>query len=191
MRKIKSLILALSLSPLLLSAWQLPSQAEISQNPPSKGIAGSTSGNNTGAAGSTIFSVPITVQNGGTTTTGNITVTPGEAGTPPVITVPSTVQAAVNTSAQSAVVTLQTGGLTQQQVADVVKSLTQTIANNTQGKVPNGVVVKTGGGEIQTFPTLQSAIVQLLNGSITSLLVNQSVSVTIGNKTVVISNTGE
>lgn len=208
MIKIKSLILALSLSPLLLSAWQLPNQAGYIQ-PESKSISGTTSGNNSGAASFTIFSVPVTIQNGGTTKSGNITIT-NRAGTVK-ITVPPDIQNALNTSAQGAVVTLQTGGLTQQQLATLIAAVAPVIVDSTQGLVPGGVYVilnctqgaATNGGSCaqmpahngrslpagssrgQSFPTLAAAI-PYVRTAITTLPVNDSIDVKIGDNTIVI-----
>lgn len=168
MIKIKSLILALSLSPLLLSVWQLPNQAQLSSNSPSKGTAGSVSGNNSGAGGFTIFSLPV-----GTT-----------SGT---ISVPAAVQAVVNASGQSAVLSLQGGNSTQQQITALVVALASAVVNSTQAKVPGDVLVKIGSGQTQTFSTLAAAIADL-DASISSLPANGSVSVQIGNTTIVISN---
>lgn len=193
MIKIKSLILALTLSPVLLNAWQLPNQAQLSPNSPSKGTAGSVSGNNSGAASFTIFSVPVTLKNGGTPKkpkngdtpkNGNITVT--NSGGIAKITVPPSLQNALNTSAQNAVVTLQTGGLTQQQVAALVVTVAPLIVNSTQAPVPGRLLLSTGsGGQRQSFPTLAAAI-SYLRTAITTLPINGSFSVKIGGNTTII-----
>ena len=79
MLKIRNLIFALSVSPLLSLAWQLPNQAQTLNFNRSSCTAGCNSGANTGAAQTTIFSVPS--RTGGrtgartttaTTPTGNI-----------------------------------------------------------------------------------------------------------------------
>ncbi|MBN3875798.1 MULTISPECIES: hypothetical protein [unclassified Nostoc] len=186
MRKIKSFILAFSLSPLLLSAWQLPSQAQLSQDSPSKGTAGSVSGNNGGAASISVFSTPVTVQTGGATTSGNITATTNASGTL-VITVSPAIQTAVNTAGQNAVVALQTGGLTQQEVASLIASVAPTIVNSTQAQVPGGILLQTGTGLGQSFSTLGAAIASL-STSISALPANGSISLQIGGTTIVISN---
>ncbi|MEH2381612.1 MAG: hypothetical protein V7K27_22445 [Nostoc sp.] len=198
MIKIKSLILALSLSPLLLSAWQLPNQAGLSPIPSSMGPAGSTSGNNSGAASGTIFSVPITLQNGGTTTFGNITVT--NSGGIFKITVPPGIQKILNTSAQRAVITLQSGGFTQQQIAALVGAVAPLIVNRTEAPVPGRVFVivniiqplvpgggslLTGSGKSESFATLAAAI-KYVRTAITTPPVKGSISVQIGgNRTVI------
>ncbi|MEH2418869.1 hypothetical protein [Nostoc sp.] len=197
MIKIKSLILALSLSPLLLSAWQLPNQAQLSPNTPSKGTAGSVSGNNSGAASGTIFSVPVTLQTGGTTKFGNITVT-NSSGTLK-ISVPPNIQNILNTSAQRAVVTLRTGGLTQQQIAALVGAVAPLIVNTTEAPVPGGILVivnrtqalvpggvslSTGSSQRQSFATIAAAI-RYVRTIITTLPVNGSISVKIGGNTTV------
>ncbi|RCJ35183.1 hypothetical protein A6769_19030 [Nostoc punctiforme NIES-2108] len=186
MRKIKSFILAFSLSPLLLSAWQLPSQAQLSQDSPSKGTAGSVSGNNGGASSTSVFSTPVTVQTDGATTSGNITVTTSANGTF-VITVSPAIQTAVNTAGQNAVVALQAGGLTQQEVASLIASLAPTIVNSTQAQVPGGILLQTGTGLGQSFSTLAAAITSL-STSISALPANGSISLQIGGNTIVISN---
>jgi hypothetical protein len=58
MLKTRNLIFALSLSPLLLFAWQLPNQAQSSS--PSKGTAGVDAGAATGASQTSGFSTPTT-----------------------------------------------------------------------------------------------------------------------------------
>ncbi|MEH2317802.1 hypothetical protein [Nostoc sp.] len=200
MIKIKYLILALSLSPLLLSAWQLPNQGiplPIGQTD-SQGISGHTSGNNSGASSGTIFSVPVTLQNGGTTKFGNITVT--NSGGTFKITVPPDIQKILNTSAQRAVVALQTGGFTQQQLAALVGAVAPLIVNRTEAPVPGRVFVivnttqalvpgggslLTGNGERQSFSTLAAAI-GYVRTAITTIRVKGSISVQIGGNTTIL-----
>ncbi|PHM07097.1 hypothetical protein [Nostoc sp. 'Peltigera malacea cyanobiont' DB3992] len=201
MIKIKSLILALSLSPLLLSAWQLPNQAQLSPNKPSKGRAGSVSGNNSGASGVTIFSVPVTIKTGGTTKSGNITVT--NSGGTIRFTVPPDIQNILNTSAQRYVVTLRTGGFTQQQFAALLGAVSPLIVNRTEAPVPGRVLVivniiqplvpgggslLTGSGNSETFATIAAAI-KYVRTAITTLPVKSSISVQIGGNTTVIPPT--
>ncbi|MBN3874674.1 hypothetical protein [Nostoc sp. JL33] len=196
MIKIKSLILALSLSPLLLSAWQLPNQAL--PQPTSNSVSGTNSGNNSGAASGTIFSVPVTLKNGGTTKFGNITVT--NSGGIFKITVPPNIQNILNTSAQRAVVTLQTGSLTQQQIAALVGAVGPLIVNRTEAPIPGRVFVivniiqplvpgggslLTGSGQSESFATLAGAI-KYVRTAITTLPVKGSISVLIGGNTTVI-----
>lgn len=203
MIKIKSLILAVSLSPLLLSAWQLPNQARplpIGQTD-SGGISGHTSGNNSGASGVTIFSVPVTLQNGGTTKSGNITVT--NSGGTIRFTVPPDIQNTLNTSAQRYVVTLQSGGLTQQQFATLLGAVSPLIVNRAEAPVPGRVLVivntiqplvpgggslLTGSGDSETFATIAAAI-QYVRTATTTLPVKGSISVEIGGNTTVIPPT--
>ncbi|MHC5671722.1 hypothetical protein [Nostoc sp.] len=232
MIKIKSVILALSLSPLLLSAWQLPNQAvppyskgmsgHISGNnsgaasgtifslptwqlpnqafplspgqTESGGMSGHISGNNSGAASGTIFSVPVTLQNGGITKFGNITVT--NSGGTLKISVPPNIQNILNTSAQRAVVTLQTGGLTQQKIAALVGAVGPLIVNSTEAPVPGRVLVivnsteapvpgegslSTGSSRRESFATLAAAI-RYVRTTITTLRVKGSISVETGGK---------
>ncbi|MEH2375197.1 hypothetical protein [Nostoc sp.] len=201
MIKIKSLILALSLSPLLLSAWQLPNQAQLSPNTPSKGPAGSVSGNNSGASGVTIFSVPITIRTGGTTKSGNITVT--NSGGTVRFTVPPDIQNTLNTSAQRYVVSLRTGGLTQQQFAALLGAVGPLIVNRTEAPVPGRVLVivniiqplvpgggslLTGSGSSESFTTIAAAI-RYVRTAITTLPAKGSISVEIGGNTTVIPPT--
>ncbi|MEH1908415.1 MAG: hypothetical protein V7L05_00195 [Nostoc sp.] len=198
MIKIKSLILALSLSPLLLSAWQLPNQAQLSPTKPSKGRAGSVSGNNSGPSSGTIFSVPVTLQNGGTTKFGNITVT--NSGGTFKITVPPNIQNILNTSAQRAVVTLQTGGLTQQQIAALVGAVNPLIVNRIEAPVPGRILVivniiqplvpgggslLTGSSKSETFITLAAAI-RYVRTAITTRPAKGSISVQVGANITVI-----
>ncbi|MDD1469460.1 hypothetical protein MEO43_30450, partial [Dolichospermum sp. ST_sed5] len=56
MLKIRNLIFALSLSPLLSVTWQLPNQAQTDS--PSKGTAGGVSGATSTASETSIFSLP-------------------------------------------------------------------------------------------------------------------------------------
>jgi len=77
MLNIRNLIFALSLSPLIFAAWQLPSQAGGNPN-------AAESGGNPGGSTNTIFSVPPTPTTGGGTTGGGTT---GGGITPPVTTV--------------------------------------------------------------------------------------------------------
>lgn len=198
MIKIKSLILALSLSPLLLSAWQLPNQAQLSPNTPSKGPAGSVSGNNSGASGLTIFSVPIPIKTGGTTKSGNITVT--NSGGTIRFTVPPDIQNILNTSAQRYVVTLRSGDLTQQQFAALLGAVSPLIVNRTEAPVPDRILVivntiqplvpgggslLTGSGRSETFATIAPAI-RYVRTAITTLPVKGSIYVEIrGNTTII------
>ncbi|MCL6751562.1 hypothetical protein KBT16_11525 [Nostoc sp. CCCryo 231-06] len=186
MIKIKSFILAFSLSPLLLSAWQLASQAQLSQDSPSRGPAGSVSGNNAGASSISVFSVPVTVQTGGSTTSGNFTVTTGAGGTS-TITVSPAVQTAVNAAGRSAVVALQSRGSTQQQIASLVASGATLTVSSTEAPVAGGISLQTGAGAGQSSATLAAAIVSV-GTSISALPANGSVSLQIGGNTIVISN---
>ncbi|MHC5935004.1 hypothetical protein [Nostoc sp.] len=196
MIKIKSLILALSLSPLLLSAWQLPNQAL--PQPTSNSVSGTNSGNNSGAASFTIFSVPVTLQNGGTTKFGNITVT--NSGGTVRFTVPPDIQNILNTSAQRYVVTLRSGGLTQQQFAALLGAVGPLIVNRTEAPVPGRVLVivniiqplvpgggslLTGSGKSETFATIAAAI-KYVRTAITTRPAKGSISVQVGANITVI-----
>ena len=75
MLKIRNLIFALSLTPLMSLAWQLPSLAQVAG--PSKGTAGTPSGA-PGGTTTTIFSVPVSPTT--TTTTGGV-ITPATTAT--------------------------------------------------------------------------------------------------------------
>lgn len=199
MIKIKSLILALSLSPLLLSAWQLPNQAL--PQVPSNSVSGTTSGGNGGASSFTIFSVPITIKTGGTIKSGNITVT--NSGGTFNITVPPNIQNILNTSAQRAVVTLRSGGLTQQQFAALLGAVSPLIVNRTEAPVPGRVLVivniiqplvpgggslLTGSGKSETFATIAAAI-RYVRTATTTLPVKGSIYVQIGGNTTIIPPT--
>ncbi|MHC5823744.1 MAG: hypothetical protein ACYT04_49900 [Nostoc sp.] len=196
MIKIKSLILALSLSPLLLSAWQLPNQAQLS--PPSVRPAGSTSGNNSGASGLTIFSVPVTIKTGGTRKSGNITVT--NSGGTVRFTVPPNIQNILNTSAQRYLVTLRSGGLTEQQFAALLGAVNPLIVNRIEAPVPGRILVivniiqplvpgggslLTGSGKSETFTTIAAAI-RYVRTAITTRPAKGSIYVQIGGNTTII-----
>ena len=203
MIKIKSLILALSLSPLLLSAWQFPNPARplpIGQTE-SGGRSGHTSGNNSDASGVTIFSVPITIKTGGTTKSGNITVT--NSGGTVTFTVPPNIQNILNTSAQRYVVTLRSGGLTQQQFAALLGAVGPLIVNRTEVPVPGRVLVivntiqplvpgggslLTGSGKSETFATIAAAIPYVRTAT-TTLPVKGSIYIQISGNTTIIPST--
>ena len=87
MLKIRNLIFALSLTPLMSFAWQLPSLAQVG---PSKGPAGTPSGAQTGGTTTTIFSAPPTATTGATTGATTTTTTVGGQTTPAVTTAATT-----------------------------------------------------------------------------------------------------
>ncbi|MFM6775553.1 MAG: hypothetical protein ACKPKJ_00865, partial [Dolichospermum sp.] len=88
MLKIKNTIFALSLTPFMSLAWQLPSLAQVSV-----GTAGTPSGAQTSGTNTTIFSVPPTALPGGQTTTAVTTTTTGQSVIIPIV--PGGVSAAV------------------------------------------------------------------------------------------------
>ncbi|MDB9456576.1 hypothetical protein [Dolichospermum circinale] len=98
MLKIRNLIFAFSLTPLMSLAWQLPSLAQVVG--PSKGTAGTASGAQTGGTTTTIFSVPPAALPGGTTTGG--TTTGGTTGGAIIPGVSAAVTSGVSTSGGTA-----------------------------------------------------------------------------------------
>jgi hypothetical protein len=141
---IKVNLFAWAVSPLLLLSL-ISSPVALAQSP-SKGTAGTGSGSNPTAGSQTAISVPVTVTAPGAggfqPVTGVITIVPGTSGAPPTITVPAAIQTAVNTAGASAVITLSTGSLTQQQLATLV-SATPTIVASLGGDVPGTITIST------------------------------------------------
>ena len=160
---------AWAMSPLLALALS-STQVSLAQSP-SKGPAGSTSGNVPTAASNTTFSVPVTVSapgaGGSTPVSGNLAVTTGAAGQPPTISAPPAITNAVAAAGTSAVITLSTGNLTQQQIATLVSAVA-TVTTSLQGSVPGEIIVSTlqGNNTIgqQTFTTLSQAFTALSAG---------------------------
>jgi hypothetical protein len=156
MLKIKSFFFALSLTPLLLTAWQLPNQAQTG-NSPSLGTAGGASGGGTTGSSGTVLSVPTTVTGAGLgSATGNLEINFTPEGTP-ILTVPPVLQTAVSSTARSVSVTFSTGSLSQQQVAQVVSAL-PAIATSLGASISTPVTV---GG--QSFTNLGSALTAVQN----------------------------
>jgi hypothetical protein len=92
MLKIRTVILALSLAPLLSVTWQLPNQAQVTG--PSKGPAGSASGSVGNGSNGTIFTVPPVIIQIGVPNTPNVTVLGNGS-----LFIPVPIQTNVNTTA--------------------------------------------------------------------------------------------
>ncbi|MEB3189113.1 MAG: hypothetical protein VKL42_02055 [Snowella sp.] len=150
---IKVKLFAWAVSPLLLLSLISPPVALAQNNSPSKGTSGTLSGSNPTAGSQTAISVPVTVTAPGAggfqPVTAVITIVPGTGGAPPTVTVPTTIQTAVNTAGTNAVVTFSTGSLTQTQVATLV-SATPTIVASLGGDVPGTITVSTTQGNNTT-----------------------------------------
>ncbi|MHC5724753.1 MAG: hypothetical protein ACYTXY_11545, partial [Nostoc sp.] len=116
------------------------------------------------------------------------------------ITVPPAIQNILNTSAQTAVVALQTGDLTQQQIAALLGAVNPlivngieapvpgrilVIVNNIQPLVPGGGSLLTGSGKSETFTTIAAAI-RYVRTAITTRPAKGSIYVQIGGNTTII-----
>ncbi len=156
MLKIRNLIFALSLTPLMSLACQLPSLAQVAG--PSKGTAGTPSG----APTITPFSVPPTTTTGGGGTTGGGTI-------PPVTTVGGqtitfTIVIGVSPSITTGAST--TGGLSASSTAIPVS--TETVASNSS----SATVTNSPAGNsivISLSPQVQAAVNQLATAIIQNL----------------------
>ncbi|MFM6486558.1 MAG: hypothetical protein ACKPHQ_00250 [Dolichospermum sp.] len=116
MLKIKNTIFALSLTPFMSLAWQLPSLAQVSV-----GTAGTPSGAQTSGTNTTIFSVPPTALPGGQTTT---TTTVGGQTTTAVTT---------TTTGQSVIIPIVPGGVSAAVTSGVSTTGTTSAATTTDG----------------------------------------------------------
>jgi len=160
MLKIRNLIFALSFTPLMSLAWQLPSLAQVSV-----GTAGTPSGAQTSGTTITIFSAPPSAITPITTTTA--TTTTGSAVIIPIIPgVPEVVTSGVSTTGATSAATTTTGGDTNATVAVTAASVettssSVTVTDSATGKLdiflapPAQVVVN----------QLAAAIVQNVSGT--------------------------
>jgi len=176
MLKIRNLIFALSLTPLMSLPWQLPSLAQVIG--PSKGGAGTGSGAQTGGTTTTIFSAPPAALPGGATTTTTIggqatpavttaaTTTTGSPVIIPIIAgVSATVTTGVSTSGSTSVATTTTGGDTGATVAVTAANLESTSSSVTvtDGGTGNTVV-------ITLAPQIQVTVNQLAAAIVNSII---------------------
>ena len=158
MLKIRNLIFALSLTPLMSLACQLPSLAQVAS--PSKGTAGTTSGA-PGGTTTTIFSVPPTTTTGGGRTTA--TTATGISITIPVI---SGVSAAITTGVST------TGSLSAVSTTGTIITITISAATVeptspgitvTNGATGNSVVITLSPQFQVTVNQVAAAITQALS----------------------------
>lgn len=183
MLKIRNLIFALSLTPLMSIAWQLPSLAQVIG--PSKGAAGTASGAQTGGTTTTIFSAPPAALPGGATTTTTIggqatpavttaaTTTTGSPVIIPIIPgVSATIAGGVSTSGGTSAATTTTGGDTGVTVALTAASVEPTSSS----------VTVTGGGTGNTIVITLSPQIQVSVNQLAATIV-QNVSGTTGGST--------
>jgi hypothetical protein len=187
---IKVNLFAWTVSPLLLLSL-MSSPVTLAQNTPSKGPAGFPSGNAPTAGSQTPISVPVTVSTPGgfQPVIDVVTIVPGTNGAPPTITIPPAIQTAVNTAGASAIITLSTGSLTQQQLATLV-SATPTIVASLGGDVPGTITISTTQDD-NTTSTVTAATLgeaaSLMTTAVANAPANGIVVLEIGDVTVRIS----
>ena len=185
---IKVNLFAWTVSPLVLLSL-ISSPVTLAQ---SQGPAGFPSGNTPTAGSQTPISVPVTVFTPGgvqTAVVGVVTIVPGTNGAPPTITIPPAIQTAVNTAGASAIITLSTGSLTQQQLATLV-SATPTIVASLGGDVPGTITISTTQDD-NTTSTVTAATLgeaaSLMTTAVANAPANGIVVLEIGDVTVRIS----
>jgi hypothetical protein len=167
MLKTRNLIFALSLSPLLSFAWQLPNQAQSFS--PSKGTAGVDAGAATSASQTSGFSTPTT--GGGTTpvVTTTATTTTGTSIIIPIIpgvsaTITTGVSTTGNTSVGSTTGDTATGGETAPvAISAATIESTSSSVTVTEGATANTVVITLAPQVQVTVNQLAAAIVQTLS----------------------------
>ncbi|MFM5945511.1 MAG: hypothetical protein ACKO87_13760, partial [Dolichospermum sp.] len=141
MLKIKNTIFALSLTPFMSLAWQLPSLAQVSA-----GTAGTPSGAQTSGTNTTIFSVPPTALPGGQTTTAVTTTTTGQSVIIPIVPggVSAAVTSGVSTTGTTSAATTTDG--TNATVAVSAASVETTASSVTVTGTGNGVSLSVPAG---------------------------------------------
>jgi hypothetical protein len=160
MLKIRNLIFALGLSPLIFAVWQLPSQAG---GPP----PGTESGNNNTGTTITIFSAPPAALPGGTTTTGGTTAATTTTGATVSIPIIPGVSASITTGVSStgdlplANGAIETVAISGQSLESNASSIT--VTNSTTG---NSVVISLPPIVQATVNQLAAAIAQNINQNI-------------------------
>lgn len=167
MLKTRNLIFALSLSPLLSFAWQLPNQAQSFS--PSKGTAGVDAGAATSASQTSGFSTPTT--GGGTTpvVTTTATTTTGTSIIIPIIpgvstTITTGVSTTGNTSVGSTTGDTATGGETAPvAISAATIESTSSSVTVTEGTTANTVVITLAPQVQVTVNQLAAAILQTLS----------------------------
>lgn len=161
MLKIRNLIFALSLTPLMSFAWQLPSLAQTSV-----GTAGVDSGAPTAGTTATIFSAPPAALPGGTTTTGGTTAATTTTGATVSIPIIPGVSASITTGVSStgdlplANGAIETVAISGQSLESNASSIT--VTNSTTG---NSVVISLPPIVQATVNQLAAAIVQNINNT--------------------------
>jgi hypothetical protein len=181
------------LTPLILTSMSPFALAQLS---PSRGTAGSISGNAPTGGSQTPISVPTTISAPGTfggfqPVSANVTITPATTpGGQVTVTVPAVIATAVNAAGSNAVITFSTGSLSQIQIAALVSALSPTVANNINGEVPGGIVIESQSGgtttSSQTVTTFAAAIAALGAG-IAAAPPGGRISIQVGGIRVVIS----
>jgi hypothetical protein len=185
---IKVNLFAWTVSPLVLLSL-ISSPVTLAQ---SQGPAGFPSGNTPTAGSQTPISVPVTVSTPGgfqTAVVGVVTIVPGTNGAPPTITIPPVIQTAVNTAGASAIITLSTGSLTQQQLATLV-SATPTIVASLGGEVTGTITISTTQDNNTTSAVTAATLgeaASLMTTAVANAPANGIVVLEIGDVTVRIS----
>ena len=127
MLRIKSFLLAISLSPLFSISFLLPSQAQIN----SKNTPGTASGAGTNGSGGTVFSAPSTPVIVPSSASPNVIVSSGGQ-----ITVPQAVQTSVNAAAV-AIVTAAAGGTAGEQATVAIITSSSLVPSNIASAISN------------------------------------------------------
>jgi hypothetical protein len=118
-----------------------------------------------------------------------VTIVPGTNGAPPTITIPPVIQTAVNTAGASAIITLSTGSLTQQQLATLV-SATPTIVASLGGEVTGTITINTTQNNNTTSAVTAATLgeaASLMTTAVANAPANGIVVLEIGDVTVRIS----
>jgi hypothetical protein len=118
-----------------------------------------------------------------------VTIVPGTNGAPPTITIPPVIQTAVNTAGASAIITLSTGSLTQQQLATLV-SATPTIVASLGGEVTGTITISTTQDNNTTSAVTAATLgeaASLMTTAVANAPANGIVVLEIGDVTVRIS----
>ena len=180
------------LTPLILTSM---SPFALAQFSPSRGPAGSISGNAPTGGSQTPISVPTTISAPGAggfqPVSANVTITPATTpGGQVTVTVPVAIATAVNAAGSNAVITFSTGSLSQVQVAALVSALSPTVASNINGEVPGTIIIESQSGGTTTssqIVTTFAAAIAVLGSGMASAPPGGSISIQVGGIRVVIS----
>jgi hypothetical protein len=170
MLKIRNLIFALSLTPLMSFAWQLPSLAQVS-----KGAAGTPSGAQTGGTTTTIFDAPpAALPTGGTGgTTGAAPATPATAaaaaaaGAAGAATTTTTTTVGGETVTTPALVTQATTTTGTAVIIPIISGVSATVTSGVSTTGATSAATTTTGGDTGVTVAVTVATVETTSSSVT------------------------